>query len=94
MSKDYRCVKIVVAGRVQGVYFRAFTQKKAKDLGVTGTVKNLIDGNVEIIAQAENSVLEQFINWCRRGPITAKVERILLEELAYDESFHAFDIIR
>ncbi len=48
-----RKVKILVSGRVQGVYFRLFTQNKAKHFGIKGSAKNLADGRVEIIAEAE-----------------------------------------
>ncbi len=48
-------VKLLVSGRVQGVYFRVFTQKKARQLDIKGCVKNLPDGRVEITAQADNN---------------------------------------
>jgi acylphosphatase len=89
-----RTVKIQVAGRVQGVYFRRFTQSKAKDLGVKGSVKNLEDGRVEIIAQAEASVLEPFIQWCHKGPITARVDEVELVEMpTYESIFDKFDVV-
>ncbi len=50
-----RRVKILVSGRVQGVYFRMFTQNKAKQFGIKGHARNLPDGRVEIIAEADNS---------------------------------------
>jgi acylphosphatase len=80
-----RSVKILVYGRVQGVYFRKFTHHKAKQLGVTGTVMNLPDGGVEIVAQAEAVVLQTFIDWCHKGPITARVDRVEITELQADE---------
>lgn len=85
-------VKILVYGRVQGVYFRYFTHKKANALGVVGTVRNLPDGSVEIIAQAPGSVFEEFIAWCHKGPITARVDKIEIIEISPDESLVAFDI--
>ena len=89
-----RQVNILIAGRVQGVYFRFFTQKKARQLGVKGYVKNLPDGRVDIIAQASNQILEQFIVWCQKGPITARVDQIIVNEQNTDESFDDFTIIR
>ena len=50
-----RSIRLLISGRVQGVYFRLFAQKKAKQLGVKGYAKNLADGRVEIIAEADNS---------------------------------------
>jgi acylphosphatase len=85
--------KVLVFGRVQGVYFRRFTQNKAKQIGVVGTVKNLPDGSVEIIAQAHSPVFEAFIAWCNKGPITASVERTEVVELVPDEALVTFDIV-
>lgn len=88
-----RCVKIVVSGRVQGVYFRLFTQNKAKHLEIKGTVQNLPDGRVQIYAQAEHLMMEKFIKWCRKGPVTARVDNIEVTELEEDYEFTSFNII-
>jgi acylphosphatase len=85
-----RRVKIVVAGRVQGVYFRYFTENKAKELAIVGSVRNLDDGRVEIIAQADHITLEAFIRWCHKGPITARVDKVEISELEFEESLTAF----
>jgi acylphosphatase len=85
-----RRVKIVVAGRVQGVYFRYFTESKAKELNVFGSVRNLDDGRVEIIAQADHVTLEAFIRWCHKGPITARVDKVEISELEFEETLTAF----
>lgn len=76
-----RRVKIVVAGRVQGVYFRYFTENKAKELDIFGSVRNLDDGRVEVIAEADSASLEKFIRWCHKGPITARVDKVEISEL-------------
>lgn len=89
-----RKVKILVSGRVQGVYFRLFTQNKAKHFAVNGNVKNLPDGRVEIIAEAENIVIEKFIQWCRKGPVTARVDHVDIVELEPGETLTTFDILR
>ena len=88
-----RRVKITVCGRVQGVYFRLFTQNKAKHLAVKGSVQNLADGSVEIIAEAENMIIEKFIHWCHKGPVTARVDSVEVVELVHDEPFNSFDIL-
>jgi acylphosphatase len=89
-----RTVKIIVSGRVQGVYFRRFTKNKAQDLGVKGSVTNLDDGRVEIIAQAETDILEPFILWCNKGPITARVDEVELVEMpTYESIFDKFDVV-
>lgn len=87
-----RKVRIMISGRVQGVYFRAFTQNKAKQLGVKGSARNLPDGRVEIIAEAESGTLEEFIKWCGKGPITARVDDIEMTELQPDEALMSFEI--
>jgi len=87
-----RRVKILVSGRVQGVYFRVFTQNKAKHFAVKGSVKNLSDGRVEIIAEAEHITIDKFIKWCRKGPITARVDHVEISELEADEVLTGFDI--
>lgn len=87
-----RRVKILVSGRVQGVYFRVFTQNKAKHFAVKGSVKNLSDGRVEIIAEAEHITIDKFIKWCHKGPITARVDHVDIIELEADEVLTGFEI--
>lgn len=87
-----QCVKLHIHGRVQGVYFRKFTHHKANQLGVTGWVKNLPDGSVEALAQAEEAILQEFIDWCHKGPITARVDRVDVITLAPNEDLITFFI--
>jgi acylphosphatase len=77
---------------VQGVYFRVFTRKKAMQLGVNGYTRNLADGQVEIVAEAEGDVLEKFVQWCHKGPITARVDQLIFVPLESDEVFSIFEI--
>lgn len=87
-----RRVKVLVSGRVQGVYFRLFTQNKAKHFAVRGSVRNLPDGRVEIIAEAEHVTIEKFIKWCHKGPVTARVDHVEIIELQADEILTEFEI--
>ena len=87
-----RRVILLVSGRVQGVYFRMFTRNKAKQLGIKGHTRNLPDGRVEIIAEADTVSLEKFIQWCHKGPITARVDQVELTELEQDDAFTSFEI--
>lgn len=73
MTKQAR---IFVEGIVQGVCFRAYTLDKAKSLGVTGLVRNLPDGRVEILAQGEEDGVMTLINWAHKGPNQARVDRV------------------
>ena len=89
-----RTVNILISGRVQGVYFRRFTLNKAKDFGIKGTVKNREDDRVEIVAQAEDDILEAFIAWCHKGPITARVDKVEVTDMQTSENeFSSFEII-
>lgn len=72
-----KAVNIIVTGRVQGVAFRYYTQAKASSLGICGWVKNLPSGDeVEIWAEGENEVLNEFVDWCYRGPSHSMVTNV------------------
>ncbi len=87
-----KTIQINITGRVQGVCFRASTQKQAINLGITGFVKNNDDGSVKVVASAEPKILEQLVVWCRKGPIMAKVTGLMVEDLT-TEKFIQFEII-
>ncbi len=89
-----RNVKIWVTGRVQGVGFRQSTKNKAKKWEIVGTVRNLEDGRVEIIAQAEVAQMQAFIDWCRKGPLMARVDHVEIIDLEEIEApFLSFQIV-
>lgn len=74
-------VKALLSGRVQGVCFRANTRDRARRLGVGGSVRNLPDGRVEIVAQGEESDVDSLLEWASRGPAHASVSNMSVEEL-------------
>lgn len=84
---------ITVAGRVQGVFFRASTKTSADHLNVKGFVRNQPDGMVYIEAEGEEKDLEQFISWCSQGPKAAKVENYDVREGEL-KGFTGFEIQR
>ncbi|WP_460683620.1 acylphosphatase [Niabella aquatica] len=85
--------KIIVKGKVQGVFFRQSARKKAKEAGITGTVRNLDTGNeVEIIATGSEAHLAAFTGWCRQGPPAAEVKGIEVIELPLQE-YREFSIL-
>ncbi|MFK5951052.1 MAG: acylphosphatase [Methylococcales bacterium] len=88
-----KIVQLIITGRVQGVYFRAYTQKQATKLGVSGYVCNKANGAVEVIACAPADKLERFINGCYKGPLLAKVKEILVnDKYVLTETFTQFEI--
>ena len=86
-------VHLSVRGRVQGVYFRASTQREAKRLGLTGWVKNRADGGVEILAEGEEDALKELIAWANRGPSAARVERVDVRWRSFVGDFSDFRIV-
>ena len=72
-------VHLIAHGKVQGVWYRASTQEQALNLGLCGWVKNCPDGSVEIHAEGEKDILEQFVGWCRKGPPAAQVSALDIE---------------
>ena len=75
-DKERQAVRFVVRGRVQGVGFRWWTHREAERLGVNGSVRNVPDGSVEVLAAATGDALERFERSLRRGPPMSDVESI------------------
>jgi acylphosphatase len=86
-------VQMVVSGRVQGVFFRASTQREAKQLGLTGYVKNRLDGTVEIVAEGEEDLVKGLLSWAQHGPSTARVDRVDTRWRSYTGEFAKFRIL-
>ena len=80
-----KTIHFYVSGRVQGVFFRMRARQQAEQLGVTGWVRNLMDGRVEGTASGDSSQLQHFREWLHRGPEYARVEAVEVEELDYEE---------
>ena len=76
-------VQIIVRGRVQGVFFRAATQREARRLGLTGWVRNRPDGSVEMVAEGDEVALRQLCMWAEKGPSAARVEDVQPRWRAY-----------
>ena len=86
-------LRIRVEGRVQGVFYRASTQSKALELGLSGWVKNQPDGSVLMEVQGNTEALDKMIKWCKEGPIMARVDNLDQEDVSV-EAGTSFDIIR
>ncbi len=74
-----QCLLCRVTGRVQGVFFRASTQREARRLGVTGFARNLSDGSVEVLACGETAAVAALKAWLLRGPPDARVAEVSCE---------------
>ena len=85
-------IHVYISGRVQGVAFRWVTDDGARQLGVVGWVRNLRDGRVEVLAEAEEPTLKEFIEFLKRGPRHAKVTDIDIEWLEATGEFKRFDV--
>lgn len=86
-------LRIHVSGKVQGVFYRASTQAKAKELGLNGWVKNEEDGSVLIEAEGEEQKLDKLVEWCHQGPGAAQVEGVNTEEVQ-PEGINGFEMRR
>ena len=90
---DLASVRVVVHGHVQGVYFRAFTSRQARELGLTGYVRNLRDWRaVEVQAEGERNKLERLIDHLRKGPPGARVERVETTWSEHTGSYSNFSV--
>jgi acylphosphatase len=72
-------VHLLITGRVQGVWFRANTKKKAQALDLKGWVKNLPNGSVEAVFEGEKEKVDQIIQWCKKGPSFARVDDVQIQ---------------
>ena len=85
------CYRCLVAGQVQGVFYRATTRYEAQQRGVTGYAKNLPDGRVEVVACGEPSAVDGLCAWLRDGPDNAQVTGVACEVMDF-QSFPIFSI--
>lgn len=83
---------LFISGRVQGVYFRETTLKKAEELSVFGWVRNLPDGRVEAVFEGEKDKVEKLVKWAKRGPFWAKVSGLEVHWEEYKGEFKNFEI--
>ena len=88
-----RNIRLMIAGRVQGVFFRAETQQAARRIGVNGWVRNRRNGSVEAVIAADSEKVEEMLAWFRSGgPSLARVDDIEIREIDEPEIFQDFII--
>ncbi len=85
-------VRVFISGKVQGVYFRAYTREEAKKLGIKGWVRNLPDGRVEAVFEGKDDAVEKMIKWCHKGSPFSRVEDVEVIEEPYLGEFEDFSI--
>ncbi len=83
---------VLVAGKVQGVFYRAETASKARRLNVTGWVRNLPDGRVEAVFEGEETNVQKMIDFCRRGPPNAYVVSVDIRQQQWTGEFGGFTV--
>ncbi len=74
--RESRRAEVLILGRVQGVYYRSFAQDAALALGLSGWVRNLFDGRVQLIAEGEEGQIARFLEWCWTGSPPARVDDV------------------
>jgi len=84
---------LIVSGDVQGVFYRHHALKKAKELGINGWIKNEADGTVTIVAEGEEDILKDFVNWAWEGSPMSDVEDVSFEVTEGTGEFKNFEIL-
>lgn len=90
---ENRAIQVFVHGRVQGVFFRDYTCRKARELGLKGWVRNCRDGNVECLIHGEDDAVEAMIIWLHEGSPSSKVERVVIKKAPRDLPLTAFRVV-
>ena len=85
-------VRVLISGRVQGVFFRVFTRDAAIQRGVTGWVRNLVDGRVEAAFEGREEQVDQMVAWCQEGSPGSRVDRVEIHQEPYQGEFTSFEI--
>ena len=85
-------VQVLISGRVQGVFFRAYTRDQAVARGLSGWVRNLPDGRVAAVFEGDREKIDSMLAWCRQGPPYAAVDEVLTHWQPYQGEFGDFKI--
>lgn len=90
--EEFKRVRVLIVGRVQGVCFRMETRRMAAGIGVKGWVRNLVDGRVEALFEGPPDLVEKAVEWCRKGPALSRVSRVELHDITGGPEFSSFEI--
>ena len=86
-------VRLIIEGRVQGVWFRESTRREAVTLGVFGWVRNRPDRAVEVLAEGPEEQVTELISWCSHGPSSARVDMVHEAREEWKGEFESFDVV-
>lgn len=86
-------VHLLIKGKVQGVFYRASAKDVAEQLKLTGWVRNTAEGDVEAVATGDDDRINEFIEWCKKGPRKAEVAKVTVTRIQA-EDFNKFTIAR
>jgi acylphosphatase len=86
-------VRLIIEGRVQGVWFRESTRREAASLGLTGWVRNRPDRTVESLIEGPENAVNRLVSWCHKGPPGARVTQVHKKQDKWQGEFDSFDIV-
>lgn len=84
---------VLISGLVQGVAFRYWTHRRARERGLSGWVRNRSDGRVEAVFQGPRSEVDELVEWCHHGPPAARVTEVLVNEEPPDPALDGFAVL-
>ena len=87
-----KLARILIEGRLQGMHFRLKTEEKARQLGLTGFVRILSDGRIEIEAQGQENELEALLDWCQEEPHNSQIKSILYRYDDINKQYNTFSV--
>lgn len=87
-----KATHVIVKGRVQGVFFRDYTQRQAEQLNLTGWVRNLRDGSVETVICGSEDNISSMLEWLKAGSPHSRVDNLQKEEIDSDEKYTSFEV--
>jgi len=90
---DHIRVRLIIEGRVQGVWFRESTRREAERLGVRGWVRNRREGAVEVVAEGPEESVRKLVEWCHQGPPSARVSRVSETAEPFQGEFVTYDVV-
>jgi len=89
-----KAARFVVQGTVQGIFFRQFVKGHAEDLKLKGFVRNLENGEVEVVCEGEDDNLKRLVGFLKKGPAHAQIRGVKIEEKKWQGDFKEFKVLR